>query len=492
VSGRRALGLLACGLALLALTASGLYAQHATGPEEFVAVALAQGGVYLFALALTWRCAASPRVLAVILGIAATMRIVVLIAPPLLSSDIYRYVWDGRVLAAGINPYRYIPTDPHLASLRDAEIFPEINRSNYAPTIYPPAAEVIFLAVAGTGGGVTAMKAAMVAFEAIAVLLLLRLFAVMGLPRTRIIVYAWHPLPLWEFAGSGHIDAAVITFVVLALWTRRRSSALSFRGRQSGNPEPMNTRLSRAAPTVGQGRPDPVFMGSGFGAARRPGMTLTGVALALGVLVKFYPAVLFPALWRREWRMPAAFATVLALAYLPFLGVGWQVFGFLPGYLAEEGFTGGGAGFYLWSAAHAMLPRGGVPDIAYIAGAACLLAGLALYLGLRRERPDSDVFGAALLAAAFTFLLSPHYSWYFAWLIVFACLVPSASLLWLTLASFLLYLVPVGSQLVRDRHRFFVESALYVPFLMLAAMDLWRRRAPRAAKEQLRHGDTTG
>ncbi|HEV2334370.1 MAG TPA: hypothetical protein VGS13_02620, partial [Stellaceae bacterium] len=261
-------------------------------------------------------------------------------------------------------------------------------------------------------------------------------------------VYAWHPLPLWEFAGSGHVDAAIVAFLVVALWSRRR-----------------------------------------FGGAA------TGVALALGVLVKFYPAVLFPALWRpwgwrREWRMPAAFAAAVVLAYLPFLGVGWGVFGFLGGYMAEEGFTAGGAGFYPWSVAKAVLPLGALPDIAYLATAGCVLAGLAVYLAARPAGADGEVagrevYGAALLAAAAVFLISPHYPWYFVWLIVFACLVPAASLVWLTLASFLLYLVPVGSTLVRDRHRFLVESAIYVPFLALAAIDLWRRHH----REQLTNGE---
>ena len=186
--------------------------------------------------------------------------------------------------------------------------------------------------------------------------------------------------------------------------------------------------------------------------------------------------------------MPAAFAAAVALAYLPFLGVGWGVFGFLPGYFVEEGFTAGGGGFYLWSAAQAVLPLGRVPDIAYIALAVLALAGLGIYVLFCRI---NAAVGAALLAGTFMLVLSPHYPWYFAWLIVFACLVPSTALLWLTLASFLLYLVPVRSQLVWDRQRFFVESALYVPFLLLAAVDLWRRRRRRGAQEQPRHGEHT-
>src|SRR5947209_2864833 len=172
------------------------------------------------------------------------------------------------------------------------------------------------------------MKAAMVVFEAVAIVLLLQLLAAARLPAERIVIYAWHPLPLWEFAGSGHIDAAMLMLVVLALWSRRRFDA-----------------------------------------------SLTGLALAGAVLVKLYPAVLFPALFRRwDWRTPAAFLGLIALAYLPFLGVGWGVLGFLPGYVAEEGFTGTGAGFYLWSLVQAISPFGRLPVFVYIAAAMLALA----------------------------------------------------------------------------------------------------------------------
>ena len=67
-----------------------------------------------------------------VLGVAVAMRVMTLVAPPLLSSDIYRYVWDGRVQLAGINPYRYVPDAPDLAFLRDDAVYPHINRADYA------------------------------------------------------------------------------------------------------------------------------------------------------------------------------------------------------------------------------------------------------------------------------------------------------------------------------------------------------------------------
>ena len=431
--------LLGCGLLLAVLTGIGLRQQQQDRIDAFVLVALVQGAVFFAACALVWRNRGSRSIIILILGLAAAMRLMALFAPPYLSSDIYRYVWDGRVLAAGINPYRYIPTDPQLEYLRDPEIWPEINRSNYAPTIYPPMAQAIFFAATRFGETLTVMKAAMLVLEAAAIGLMLHLLVASGQPGVRILIYAWHPLPVWEFAGSGHIDAAVVFFVTLALWLR-------------------------------------------WALPRR----VSGLALAGAVLTKLYPAVLFPALWRRwEWRMPLVFAVAMGLAYLPFLDVGWGIIGFLPGHMAEEGFTGNGAGFYLWSLANTVLPLAGAPALAYIVMAALLMLALGVAVAFRRGAREPDLAGAALLATACMVLLSPHYPWYFAWLVVFACLLPCFSVLWLTIAVFLLYLVPVGSQLVRDSSRLIVESIIYLPFAALTAGEWWcqhRREAPRDAE----------
>ena len=54
-------------------------------------------------------------------------RLILFPTTPTLSDDVYRYLWDGRVVASGINPYQFPPNSPELNSLQDIEIYPNIN-----------------------------------------------------------------------------------------------------------------------------------------------------------------------------------------------------------------------------------------------------------------------------------------------------------------------------------------------------------------------------
>jgi len=299
---------------LLAGAAGGLAAQFDRDLPAFVIIALVQGAVWAVAAALVLRGGDRRPSLVLILGTAVLLRVIALAAPVFLSDDINRYIWDGRVQAAGINPYRYIPTDPELEPLRDPLIFPNINRNNYAPTIYPPVAQMLFLTANRLGETALAVKLMFVTIEAVGIGTLLFILRATGRPPDHILLYAWHPLPVWEIAGSGHVDAAVVTFATLAL-----AAAVSGR------------RIS------------------------------SGVALAAATLVKFFPVVLAPALWRPaksnfgDWRWPAALISVIVAAYLPYIGVGSRALGFLPGYVGEENF-GSGAGFWLLGMARRVLP----------------------------------------------------------------------------------------------------------------------------------------
>jgi alpha-1,6-mannosyltransferase len=159
------------------------------------------------------------------------------------------------------------------------------------------------------------------------------------------------------------------------------------------------------------------------------------------------------------------------LAYLPFLGAGPAILGFLPGYVSEEGLDSG-TGFFLWNLVNAAVPLANVGVIPYLAVAAAVLASLGLYIILSDKARERYVAAAAALAAAFTVLMSPHFPWYFAWMLAFLCLAPSAALLYLSVASLLLYFVSGGPDL--DGSRMLVESAVYGPFAVLAVIELRR------------------
>ena len=356
-----------------------------------------------------------------ILAFAAIMRLVLLPWPPV-STDIYRYIWDGRVQQAGINPYAYVPADPKLASIRDQSIFPNINRATYAPTIYPPAAQIVFRAVAFVGGGVTTMKLAIVGFEAASVAALLAMLNWRGLPTTRVLLYAWHPLTLFEFSGSGHIDAMAIAFALLACLAADR---------------------------------------------RSPG--IAGSLLGIAVLAKFFPLVIAPALYRRwDWRAPVIGAVVVGALYLPFLSVGWRVFGYLSGYAHEESLVSGD-GFLLLGLIDRQidLPLWSVP--AYLGGGAALLAAGAVWAILRKNPDRTGTAFALFLVGCFTVILSPHLPWYFTWVVPFICFMPLWSFLYLSCAAPLLYWqvqspeIPVFSLLI------------YLPFFAILAIELFVR-----------------
>ena len=188
----------------------------------FSAGVFAQLVLYLGALALVERCPKDKWTLPIIFTIAVLARLVCIFHPAFLSTDVYRYVWDGKVQGVGINPFRYIPADSHLSFLRDSSIYPKINRRDYAHTIYPPGAQAIFFAVTRLGASEPLMKLAMTTFEAATCFVLMRILALAKLPRERVLLYAWNPLCLWEIASSGHVDAAALTFISLSLYATVR------------------------------------------------------------------------------------------------------------------------------------------------------------------------------------------------------------------------------------------------------------------------------
>jgi hypothetical protein len=215
---------------------------------------------------------------------------------------------------------------------------------------------------------------------------------------------------------------------------------------------------------------------------RRQRDGISGLFLAGATLSKFYPVVLLPALYRRwDWRLPLAFGTAIVIGYLPFISAGSGIFGFLPGYARQEGFDAGGSGFYLLDLLRRVPGLTSLDAKIYALVFISALAVLSVVFVFRRDHTSSPYGMAATLAALFMFFVSPHYPWYFAWLIVFACFVRSFALLWMTNACLLLYLL-TDYVFAASARQLAIESVIYVPFIALAIVDFWHYRRREALR----------
>ena len=148
------------------------------------------------------------------------LRATLLWRQPDLSDDLFRYVWDGRVARAGISPYLYAPDDAAVSRIDPALGARVAHRE--IRTVYPPAAQAVFR-VFGGGGSVLLLKL----FLASADLAIVALLWTAGGPGNvfAAALYAFHPLPVTEIAGEGHVDSlgvALLLSSLLYLSSRRR------------------------------------------------------------------------------------------------------------------------------------------------------------------------------------------------------------------------------------------------------------------------------
>lgn len=144
-------------------------------------------------------------------------RLTLLFSDPVLSDDIYRYVWDGKVSNEGLNPYRYAPESDNLKGLRDDVIYPHVNHKA-VNTIYPPFLQYFFQMVTWLHPSVFAMKLALLLFDIGTIFIIFFMLRFLDRSLGWIIVYAWNPLVIIEFSGSGHADMVAIFFLLFSLF----------------------------------------------------------------------------------------------------------------------------------------------------------------------------------------------------------------------------------------------------------------------------------
>ena len=392
------------------LRAAGWWVDSWFGP------ALALVGLVFAGLAYRFRHDANLVPVWTMLVIAAVLQVPGLLSGPLTSDDAYRYVWDGRVQLAGVDPYTYTPEAPELAHLRDPILFPPgeqmlINRPG-ARTIYPPIAQLYFTAIAfvtpwswGLAGVKLAAAAAAVATTGV-------LARILGRRRGWALLYGACPVVMLEAGNAAHVDAVVALAVVGLLWASQANRHW-----------------------------------------------LAGVWLAVAGGLKLVPLLLIPVLLRRgRWRTTAAGLGGLAASYVPHvLAVGVLVAGFLPLYLAEEGYDGARRFPLLLF----------VPEEWRTLAAIMVAAALAALAWSRSGREPVAVTACWLYGAAFV-VAAPIYPWYCLPLVV--CVAVSGRWEWLAVvpAAYITFVLP--------NHEW-AQIGAYLVVVAIVALAAWRRRS---------------
>lgn len=155
-------------------------------------------------------------------------RFLAVFALPQLSDDYFRFVWDGRLLAQGINPFLQVPSayiaEPELANSLGLtqELFDGLNSKEYF-TIYPPILQGIFTLGAwifpsNLMGHIWLMKSFVFLGEGLSLWMLYRLLTKMNLPQSWVGLYALNPLVIVELCGNLHFEALMIMGLIWAIW----------------------------------------------------------------------------------------------------------------------------------------------------------------------------------------------------------------------------------------------------------------------------------
>jgi hypothetical protein len=315
----------------------------------------------------------------------------------LFDDDIWRYLWDGKVAAAGRNPYAFAPDDPSMDDLTDSgtgahpdwEAIRENINYPGTHTVYPPLAQIIFrVAYWLAPGSVLAMKIVVVSFDLLAYGFVMLTLAVRKQPLARSILYGWNPLVIKVFAGSGHIDAVLVAALAGTCYflIRKRRTAAS-------------------------------------------------VSLGLAIAAKLAPIVLLPFLARRvgAWRTFLLSAVCIAL-FLPYLGGGTHLFDGLRAFTGTWQFNSGS--FRLFAL---LMPEP-------LARMTCaLLIVMAMFFLYGREDADPNTFAhVAVIALGAVLIFSPVVTpWYATWLLPLAVVAWNRAAIFFSMAVCTAFLVMV-------------------------------------------------
>ncbi len=333
------------------------------------------------------------------------------------SPDAYRYVWEGKVIINGYNPYEYEPSSPELIHLHSADLPSKIHY-NEKKAIYPPAAQLIFtVAYFISGEELWGLKLLYLIFEILTMLFLMKLLILKKKNPAYVIFYAWLPLSLMEYFVNAHLDVFGISFFIISVYLFEKEKY--------------------------------------FGAT---------VLLAFSVLSKFFPIFILPLLIKKAGIRRAVFMGLLILLisvlfYLPFISFNTNIFSMLMLYLEKWEFN---------ASVYYLLKLFMSNESARIL---CMLMFL-LSVGLIAYRYRDFTKGVLWVMTAFIIFATTVYPWYLGWIAVLNPVYNLYSVMSLLFTSNLSNLTPMSPVWTEYTY---VLLAEYGVFFILMGFDLRRQ-----------------
>lgn len=415
-------------------------------------------------------------------------RAVILPSQQIQEDDVYRYLWDGKVFANGINPFEYAPSEVNdFKALRIQnperyyEIYVERNeqeleqldklkwaspksltyleRVNHpdVPTIYPPMAQFVFRLVHQIKpDSIVMLRAGFLVFDILALLFIIGILSRLGLDKSNCLLYFWSPLIIKETFNSTHLDIigiSLLTGSIYFLLCHRHKLASLF--------------------------------------------------LAFGFLGKLYPVILLPLylkachekmkqVGRKTWPTllgnTSLFIGVVVLGYLPFMGIGLQMFEGLKAFTLywQSNDSIFAILVYIFKTvlgemANETMLSNPLPVFLSKVIVALTLIGVLIRLLLKQtsllEQPVEFVRGLFWIMAL-VFLLSPVQNpWYLCWVVPFLCVFPTRS--WITLTGLvgLYYLDFYFDYQEMQSFSPWIPWVEYLPFYILLALEFRKNQS---------------
>jgi len=361
-----------------------------------------------------------PKVLIIVAGI--FFRITLIPAIPSTSPDVYRYVWEGKVVVNGFNPYQLAPDNPQLSYLK-SEIWKKVGFKSMSG-IYPPLAQVAFVLgylISGDALNVWGIKLVYLVCEIFTLIFLFKLLRLKKVNPGYIILYAWMPVPVMEYFINAHIDVIGITFLILFLYYLEKEK-----------------------------------------------FNLSAVFFALSVLSKFYPLMLFPLLIKKTgikklFPFTAIFLMVIILFYIPFITKDFAVKNALSMYLSNWEFNGSIYNIIkMFSNGHSSRIICGIL--------------LVITIGIISINYRDFIKGSFGILLSFIVFASTVYPWYLGWMAAVNPLVNFYSAFSLLFTVNFSNFTPLG-KVWHEYWRVLVIE--YIPFFILLYIDLKKRIFPR-------------